>query len=135
MTHNALLAAVGTPTGTEAVAPPAGGPRPGQPSLRVLVAEDNAVNQKLAVRLLERPGHRTVVVDHGGKAVAILGAGGALRQGRAGRAARGARPGLAEQGEELDRGGPGGGARDAVAALARELARLGAFLRTIDLGD
>ena len=42
---------------------------------------------------------------------------------------------LAEQVEALARGGTGGGCGDVVAALARELARLGAFLRAIDLGD
>ena len=42
---------------------------------------------------------------------------------------------LAEQVEELAKGGRGAGARDAVAALTRELDRLGAFLRAIDLGD
>ena len=35
------------------------------PSLRVLVAEDNPVNQLLARRLLERDGHAVVVVDNG----------------------------------------------------------------------
>jgi two-component system sensor histidine kinase/response regulator len=42
--------------------------REGQRGLQILLAEDNAVNQKLAVRLLEKRGH-TVVVASTGKAV------------------------------------------------------------------
>ena len=38
---------------------------PTRPFLRVLVAEDNPVNQILARRLLERDGHAVVVVDNG----------------------------------------------------------------------
>ncbi len=34
-----------------------------------LVAEDNPVNQKLAVRLVEKRGHRVTVVDNGLKAL------------------------------------------------------------------
>ncbi|MDE2507341.1 MAG: response regulator, partial [Planctomycetota bacterium] len=40
--------------------------------LRLLLAEDNAVNQKLAVRLLERRGHQVVVVDDGQQALDAL---------------------------------------------------------------
>jgi CheY-like chemotaxis protein len=40
--------------------------------LRVLLAEDNAVNQRLAIRLLEKQGHHTTVVDNGKQAVAAL---------------------------------------------------------------
>ena len=37
--------------------------------LRVLLAEDNIVNQRVAQRILEKAGHSVVVVDNGGKAV------------------------------------------------------------------
>jgi len=41
-------------------------------SLRVLVAEDNTVNQRLVVRLLEKRGHRVVVAANGFEALAAL---------------------------------------------------------------
>ena len=41
-------------------------------SLRVLVAEDNAVNQLLASRLLEKRGHRVVVAKNGREALEVL---------------------------------------------------------------
>jgi CheY-like chemotaxis protein/HPt (histidine-containing phosphotransfer) domain-containing protein len=47
--------------------PPTSGVR-----LKVLLAEDNAVNQRLAVRVLERDGHTPVVVNNGKEALAAL---------------------------------------------------------------
>jgi CheY-like chemotaxis protein/HPt (histidine-containing phosphotransfer) domain-containing protein len=47
-------------------------PPPGR-GLRVLLAEDNPVNQKLVVTLLERQGHAVVVADNGRRALEALG--------------------------------------------------------------
>lgn len=44
----------------------------GHRSLTVLVAEDNAVNQKLVARLLEKYGHRSVLVATGEEAIQAL---------------------------------------------------------------
>jgi signal transduction histidine kinase/DNA-binding response OmpR family regulator len=43
--------------------------REGRASLRILLTEDNAVNQKLAARLLEKEGHVVVVAENGAKAL------------------------------------------------------------------
>jgi two-component system, sensor histidine kinase and response regulator len=40
--------------------------------LRILLAEDNVVNQQLAVRLLEKQGHDVAVASDGGEALALL---------------------------------------------------------------
>ena len=42
----------------------------GRPSLRLLLAEDNAVNQRLAVRVLEKQGHAVTVAMNGKQALA-----------------------------------------------------------------
>ena len=58
-----MLAAVGT------------SPRPAAKPLGVLLAEDNAVNQKLVTRLLEKRGHRVTVANTGQEAVDLAAAG------------------------------------------------------------
>ena len=42
---------------------------PGGPRLRILVVEDNPINQKVARRLLERDGHVVIVANHGREGV------------------------------------------------------------------
>ncbi len=46
--------------------------RPVGPARRFLLAEDNIVNQQLAVRLLEKQGHQVVVANTGRKAIDLL---------------------------------------------------------------
>jgi PAS domain S-box-containing protein len=48
-------------------------PTPGARPLRILLAEDNPVNQKVASRLLEREGHAVTVAPDGRAAVALVG--------------------------------------------------------------
>ncbi len=40
--------------------------------MKVLLAEDNAVNRTLAIRLLEKHGHTVVVVENGRQALEVL---------------------------------------------------------------
>jgi two-component system sensor histidine kinase/response regulator len=69
--HRAILAALGSPESgpkTPAALPPLQTGR----ALRLLLAEDNLVNQKLAVRLLEKQGHSIVVANNGREAVEFV---------------------------------------------------------------
>ena len=43
-----------------------------QRALRILLAEDNAVNRRLAVRLLEKAGHTVAVAENGSQALAMF---------------------------------------------------------------
>jgi signal transduction histidine kinase/CheY-like chemotaxis protein/ligand-binding sensor domain-containing protein len=57
------------PSGTGPTSPKASNaPR----SLRILLAEDNMVNQKLAMRLLEKAGHKVLVASDGSTALQLL---------------------------------------------------------------
>ena len=44
----------------------------GRPRLRILIADDNAVNQRVLVRLLEKQGHTAVSAATGAEAVALF---------------------------------------------------------------
>ncbi|HEY2249869.1 MAG TPA: response regulator, partial [Planctomycetaceae bacterium] len=52
--------------------PPATMLKPGGRTLRILVTDDNPVNQLLAVRILEKAGHSTAVADNGQEALNAL---------------------------------------------------------------
>jgi CheY-like chemotaxis protein len=58
-------AASAQPEGTAALSVPSG-----TPPLRILVAEDNLINQKIAARLLEKVGHEVTVASDGREALA-----------------------------------------------------------------
>lgn len=72
--RQAVLTALGSHPSGRAAEPETAAPRRVRRKrrLRVLLAEDNLVNQKLAVRLLEREGHETVVAPTGRDAVERL---------------------------------------------------------------
>jgi PAS domain S-box-containing protein len=56
-------------------ASPAGGAAPGIRPARILLAEDNPLNQRVAKRLLERDSHAVTVASDGDEAVALAAAG------------------------------------------------------------
>jgi CheY-like chemotaxis protein len=66
--YRAILAALGSPD-ARPKAPPAPPSPPRARPLRVLLAEDNPVNQKLAVRLLEKQGHAIAIAENGREAI------------------------------------------------------------------
>jgi CheY-like chemotaxis protein len=82
--RKAILEALGTPVPSEAAesgqapatslptAAPAQALRARRRRLRILVAEDNPVNQKLAATLLQKQGHLVTVAGNGGEALAAL---------------------------------------------------------------
>jgi CheY-like chemotaxis protein len=69
----ALLHVVGTSEGANRPLRVAHRPvEKAKPSLRILLAEDNVVNQRVAMRMLEKQGHTVVVAGDGLKALAAL---------------------------------------------------------------
>ncbi|MBI5164984.1 MAG: response regulator [Magnetospirillum sp.] len=68
-----LLLHAGRPLSRQAYADPAPDDRiDASKSLRILVAEDNSINQQVAVGLLTKLGHRADVADDGGEALALI---------------------------------------------------------------
>jgi signal transduction histidine kinase/CheY-like chemotaxis protein len=68
----AAVSATAGETGRVAPVHPAGLSAPGGPIIRVLIAEDNAVNQRVAVRMIEKLGLRADVAANGREAVQLF---------------------------------------------------------------
>jgi CheY-like chemotaxis protein/HPt (histidine-containing phosphotransfer) domain-containing protein len=70
---DAILTALGAPApAAERIPLSAPSPDTARPSLRILLAEDNVVNQKLVTRLLEKRGHTVMVAEDGRAALAAI---------------------------------------------------------------
>jgi len=71
---DAVVAALGVNAVDEQASPSPAAAQPFErlPPLRILLAEDSVVNQKLAVALLEKYGHRVTVVSDGCEALSVL---------------------------------------------------------------
>ena len=70
---DAIMTALGGAAAPACAAPIRPGPAGTARRLTLLLAEDNAVNQRLAVAVLEKRGHRVVVAGNGREALAALG--------------------------------------------------------------
>ncbi len=70
----AVLAALGKPTapGASSAIVTRHTLRENQPKLRILLVEDNPINQQLAIRMLEKRGHRVTVASDGAQALQEL---------------------------------------------------------------
>ncbi|MGC2324795.1 MAG: response regulator [Terriglobales bacterium] len=73
--RQALLTVLGQEEGTPAPLITRHSLREARAGLRILVAEDNSVNQALILRLLEKEGHQPTLARHGGEAVALASTG------------------------------------------------------------
>lgn len=72
--HAAILAPFSDTCDTEAETSPQKQPilTPGANQLRILLAEDNIINQKLATRILQKMGHKVTVAGDGTEAVSAM---------------------------------------------------------------
>jgi len=69
---DAIATAVGGPAGARAKSRRAARAKAPRKSYRILVAEDNIVNQRMVLRLLAKLGHKAELVSHGLEALAAL---------------------------------------------------------------